>query len=206
MEALLNIVKLLYMTRDQGVILRPGDSKSAATLVRLRGYADCSYATHGNGKSHYSHCFDLVEENQHDDRSPLQKLFQTGMFYFKSYMAPTVDLTTAEGEAGALIECAKDAIFYRGVLQELHLQQVQPTPLYGDNDSTILLSTEYSNKHRRVRYMPPKIMWLMEQTKSHVLKMLRLGTTELPPNVGTKIGGGTEFNMKMKRVMGSTDI
>ena len=102
------------------MILRPGDSKSAVTLVRFRAYADFSYATHGNGKSHYSHCFDLVEEAQHDDRSPLSKIFQSGMFYFKSYMAPTVDLATAEGEAGALIECAKDAIFYRGLLKELH--------------------------------------------------------------------------------------
>ena len=171
--------------------------------MRLRGYADCSYAAHGNGKSHYSHCFDLVEENQHDDRSPLQKIFQTGMFYFKSYMAPTVDLATAEGEAGALIECAKDAIFYRGVLQELHLAQINATPLYGDNDSTIILATEYGNKHKRVRYLLPKIMWLMEHTKGQVLKFLRLGTTELPPDVGTKIGGGTEFNNKLNRVMGN---
>ena len=203
MEAHLNIVKLLYVTRDNGVTLRQGDSKSAATLIRLRGYADCSYATHGNGKSHYSHCFDLVEEQNHDDRSPLQKLFHTGMFYFKSYMAPTVDLATAEGETGALIELAKDGIFYRGVLKELHQEQVKPTPLYGDNDSTIILSTEYGNKHRRVRNMLPKIMWLMEQTKNQVFKMLRLGTKDLPPDVGTKIGGGTEFNNKMDRVMGS---
>ena len=118
-------------------------------------------------------------------------------------MAPTVDLATAEGEAGALIECAKDAIFYRGVLQELHLAQISATPLYGDNDSTLILATEYGNKHKRVRYMIPKIMWLMEQTKAQVLKFLRLGTTELPPDVGTKIGGGTEFNNKLNPVMGN---
>ena len=118
-------------------------------------------------------------------------------------MAPTIDLATAEGEAGALIECAKDAIFYRGILKELHLQQVHPTPLYGDNDSTIILATEYGNKHRRVRYMLLKIMWLMEQTKTQVLKMLRLGTKELPPDVGTKIDGGIEFQRKMDRIMGS---
>jgi len=171
-------------------------------MVRLRGYADCSYACHGNGKSQYSHCFDLVDEAEHDDRSPLQKIYQTAMFYFKSSIAPTVDLATAEGETGALIDLAKDAIFYRGVLQELHLQQIHPTPLYGDNDSTRILSTEYSNKHRRVRYMLPKIMWLMEQSKAQVLKMLRLGTTELPPDVGTKVGGGTEFENKMSKVMG----
>ena len=55
----------------------------------------------------------------------------TGMFYFKSYMAPKFDLATAEGETGALIELAKDGIFYRGVLKKLHQEQVKPTPLYG---------------------------------------------------------------------------
>ena len=45
----------------------------------------------------------------------------------------------------------------------------------------------------------------MEQTKAQVLKILRLGTTELPPDVGTKIGGGTEFDKKMNRVIGSKD-
>ena len=81
-------------------------------------------------------------------------------------MAPTVDLATAEGEAGALIECAKDAIFYRGVLKELHQEQVKATPLYGDNDSTMILATDYGNGHRNVRYTLPKNMWLMEQTKN----------------------------------------
>ena len=51
LDALLHIVRYLHGTRDRGLILRRGDSSSAATLVRLRGYIDMSFACHGNGKS-----------------------------------------------------------------------------------------------------------------------------------------------------------
>jgi len=87
-------------------------------------------------------------------------------------------------------------------LKELHQEQVEPTPMYGDNDSTIVLATSYSGKHKRIRYMLPKVMWLMEQTKARVFEMLRMGTKELPPDVATKLGVGPEYRNKMDRIMG----
>ena len=39
-----------------------------------------------------------------------------------------------------------------------------------------------------------------------ILLTLRLGTKELPPDVGTKIGGGIDFQRKMDRVMRSKII
>ena len=65
-----------------------------------------------------------------------------------------------------------------------------------------MLGTQYSGKHKRVRYILPKIMWLMEQTKGAVVKLLRLGTDVLPADVGTKNGSGTEWALKVKNVMG----
>ncbi len=203
MEALLHIVHYLYATRSKGVVLRRGDRHTAAAFVTLRGYSDCSFACHGNGKSQYYVCFDLVDTSDHPDETvPFRQTDNTGMFYFRSFMAPTVDLSTCEGETGTLVEAAKDGILFRGVLQELHQQQFKPTPLYGDNDATIQLATKYSGRHKRVRYMLPKINWLMEQTKGQIFKMLRLGTRLLPPDVGTKLGRGTEFTQKTEKVMG----
>jgi hypothetical protein len=46
------------------------------------------------------------------------------MFYLKSFMAPTVDLSSCEGEIGAAIEMTKDTIFFRGVLKELGQEQL----------------------------------------------------------------------------------
>ena len=72
-------------------------------------------------------------------------------------MAPTVDLNACEGEVGAMVELTKDAIFFNGILDELHQKQVKPTPLYNDNDASIMLATQYSGRHKRVRYMQPRI-------------------------------------------------
>ena len=202
MEAQIFLVHYLFGTKDKGLVLRRADNASARTLVQLRGYTDMSFACHSNGKSQYCICFDLVEKSPATSLNPLKRLYNTGMFYLKSFMAPTVDLATCEGEVGALVEGCKDGIFFRGVLKELHQDQVEPTPMYGDNDSTIVLATSYSGKHKRVRYMLPKVMWLMEHTKNRVFEMLRLGTKELPSDVATKLGVGPEYREKIDRVMG----
>jgi hypothetical protein len=201
-EALLHLLHFLWGTRDQGLILRRADAASAATLVRLRGYADCSFACHGNGKSHYCIGFDLIEESKHKEAFPFANLCQSGLFYLKSFMAPTVDLSSCQGEIGAAVELAKDTLFYRGVLAELGQIQVEPTPLYGDNDSARNLATHYDVSSKRVRYMIPKINWLLEQTKAEVLKMVRLRTEDLPVDIGTKHSTGTEWTKKVHRTMG----
>jgi len=201
MQALTFLIHYLWATKDKGVILR-GFKSSANMSVRLRGFTDCSFACHGNGKSHYCICFDLVNNTSQDDAHPFNQFVNTGMFYLKSFMATTVDLSSCQGETSATVESVKDAIFFRGILQELHHTQVKPTPIYGDNDSTRNLATHYDGSHKRVRYMLPKINWLMEQTTNNVIKMIRLGTQELPPDVGTKNGRGVEFSRKRDRVMG----
>ena len=50
--------------------------------------------------------------------------------------------------------------------------------------------------------MLPKINWLMEQTQAEVVKMVRLGTTELHVDIGTKNSRGPEFRVKRARTMG----
>jgi len=100
------------------------------------------------------------------------------------------------------VELAKDTIFYRGILSELHLTQMHPTPLYGDNDSTRSLAMHYYGSHKRVRYMLPKVNWLMEQTKGEVIKLVRMSTDIEPIDIVTKNGRGTNFYQKRDRVMG----
>lgn len=203
LSALMYLVHYLWATKEKGVVLRPSDQASGATFIKLRGYSDCSYACHGNGKSHYCYCFDLVDASESMmGTNPLKKIYNTGMFFFKSFMAPTLDLSSCQGETSTVVELTKDTIFYRGVLKELHQEQVQPTELYCDNNSTIMLATQYSGSHKRIRYMLPKINWLLEQTKAQVCKLIRLRTEELPPDVGTKNGRGSLFMDKRNRVMG----
>jgi hypothetical protein len=203
-EALVYLLNYLYFTKDRGVILRRSQLDKGAAWVKLRGFSDCSYACHDNGKSQYCVCFDLVDGREHlDDKVPYGAGSAcTGMFQLKSFMAPTVDLSSCEGEIGASVELTKDTIFYRGILQELGQGQMEPTPLYGDNDSTMSLATSFNNNHKRVRYMLPKIYWLMEHTKSQVVKFFRMGTKELPADVGTKHATGSEWVQKRSCLFG----
>ena len=196
MSALLYVVHYLIGTKDLGLRLRPGDSASAKTAVLLRAYADASCASHLNGRSQYCICFDLVP-------STLSSAFKTGMFYFKSWMAPSVDLSSTEAEIGTIVECAKDVVYYRGVMAELHLDQVEPTPLYNDNKSAITLATRYSGQNKRVRYMMTKINWLMEKTREQVYNLVYMASDMLPADFGTKRLQPSTFQSLRSRVLGS---
>jgi hypothetical protein len=202
MDALLYIIHYLYGTRDLGLRLRAGDKESAKIVVQLRAYADYSHACHGNGKGQYTVCFDLVDAARQAVVTPMERVYNTGMFYFKSWMAPTVDLSSCEGECGTIVEAVKDSILLQGCLEEMHQHQLAPTPVYNDNQSSITLATQYSGKHKRVRYMLPRINWLMEKTKQGIYNLQYLHTKELPADFGTKRMEGAPFTEGQVRVMG----
>ena len=50
--------------------------------------------------------------------------------------------------------------------------------------------------------MLPKIIWLMEQTKTEVIKLVRLATDDLHVDIGTMNGRGPQFHRKQDRTMG----
>ena len=93
MEALLQVVKYLYVTRDMALRLRAGDKAAAHTVVRLRGFADCGYTNHINGKSQYSNAWDIVDEDDCiDELNPIDLERSTGLICNRSWMPATVDL------------------------------------------------------------------------------------------------------------------
>jgi hypothetical protein len=202
LEALLQVTRYIFATKDMGLRLRAGNKAASATLVRLRGYADCGFAAHRNGRSQYCYGFDIVDGDECDESAPMDVGRKTGIINMKSSMATTVDLCTAECEGSTLVEATKDAIFYNGCLEEMHQKQIQPTPLYNDNKPTLQLATAYSGSHKRVRYMLPKVNWLMEKTKEQVVKFLHLITDKLPVDLGTKLHTGAVFRQKEAAVMG----
>ena len=128
----------------------------------------------------------------------MERVYNTAMFYFKSRMAPTDDLSSSEGECGTIVE----AVLPQGCHEEMHQHQLAPTPVYNDNQSSITLATQYSGKHKRVRYMLPRINWLMEKTKQGIYNLQYLHTKELPADFGTKRMGGASFTEGRVRVMG----
>ena len=127
---------------------------------------------------------------------------KTGLFHHKTTMGSCPDLATAECEISALVEETKDAVLLSGILHELHQSQLQPIPTYNDNQSSIHLGSTYSGNHRRVRYMLPKLNWLIEKVKSTFIKLIYLSTDKLPVDLGTKIHTGISHRRREQQVMG----
>jgi hypothetical protein len=173
----------------------------AQTLVKLRGYADAAFAVHceenGSGKSQYTECFDLVEDSDvlNDDN-------QTAMFYFRSINPSTVDLCPAEAEMGATVEATKTAILLRGILEELKQTSTKPVEIYNDNQPNILLSTKLSGHSKRVRYMMPRLNWMLEKVNEQHITLMYQNTNQLPADLGTKVHPPHEHKSKAIRVMG----
>jgi hypothetical protein len=93
-------------------------------------------------------------------------------------------------------------IYLREVLKELHQDQLQPTPVYNDNKSTITLGSKYSGSIKRVRYMVPRINWLMEQCHDRICELRYLHTSLLPPDMGTKVVSTVQFVHKRDSTLG----
>jgi len=190
------------MLLKRGLVLRAGDKDSANIIVKLQGYADYAHACHFNGRGQFTTCFNLVDGAAQTVIDPLRRVLTTGMFWLKSWMAPSAVLASTEGEATVIVECVKDAILLGGCLEEMHQTQLKPIPIYNDNQSAITLATRYSGNHRRVRYMLPKINWLMEKSKAGIYELLYMFTKLLPSDFGTKRLSGTPFKEGCNRTMG----
>ena len=65
-----------------------------------------------------------------------------------------------------------------------------------------MLSTQFSGKAKRVRYMMPRLNWMMEKVKEKVIKLKYLNTDLLPADFGTKAHQPKDHGRKLEMVMG----
>ena len=110
----------------------------------------------------------------------------SGMFYSKAKFATTVALSSTDAEHQSVVECVKTIILFRGVLEELHLAQLRPTPVFNDNKSQIILANQYSGRTKSLRYILPRISWLLSQVQQLKCRLYYTKTEDLTPDVGTK--------------------
>jgi hypothetical protein len=123
------------------------------------------------------------------------------MFFSKSRFATTTALSSTDAEHQAISECVKTIVLFRGVLEELHLSQLVPTPLFNDNESAIVLGMNFSGNTKNVRYMIPRITWLLEQVRAFTCELFHTGTSHLPPDVLTKPLEPEDFEKKRSLMM-----
>jgi hypothetical protein len=204
MEAMRRVVRYLWNTRGYGIRLRPGCEHGRASFVQLRAYADAAAGLMRNGRSRMAFGFDVVGTRRKDDVAPNQAVGggNTGLFYTKGFTSSTVQLSSTEAEHTCIVECVKSLVLFRGVLHELHLQQMSPTVVFNDNQSAITLGNDYSGNFNRVRHFVPKVYWLLEKVKEGVVRLEYLHTKRLPPDLVTKPLTGEDFRVKRMLLLG----
>jgi hypothetical protein len=203
MGALNRIIDFLYCTRDMCLTLRPGDQTMGRIFLLFRIFTDAGFASLPNAKSQLALMFDIVPADEHGQTAPpsIDDL-PTGMFFTKSFVCPTINLSSTDAESNGMLESVKLGIFIRACLADLHFPQLHPTPIFNDNEPTRSLCTKYSGNYKRMRYMLPKIMFLLEQFKARTYEPIHMDTDDLVADIGTKAVTGTPFLKKQRLLLG----
>jgi hypothetical protein len=170
----------------------------------LRGFADSGYASTPDGRSHYCFGFDLVpcDENGNVADEDSEE-YNTGLFFLKSAVNKLVALSSSDAEVTVMVECAKVGVVLRFILKELGHPQLHPTPLYNDNKSAINVTTEHSGEQKKMKYMFPRITYLMDLFNEKIIKQTYKETTKLQVDIGTKAVVGKDFKNKRKTMLGN---
>ena len=135
----LNPWNVFFSARDLGLTF------SNKGTLELIGYADASYLTHHDAKSHNGLAYSLGEGS-------------TACFFSKSSEQKLVTRSSVEAELYALGQCVCDIEWFRAILKILSSEQINPTPIFEDNQSA-MASAEGStivrncSEHLNMRYL-----------------------------------------------------
>jgi hypothetical protein len=189
-EALKRVVRYLKTTVHLELVYAAGSQAAADAIFTLYAWSDAAYLAHRDSKSHTGICYSYGDEG-------------TGKFYSASQKQKTVTLSSTESETYAATEAAKDIIFFRSILAELGFPQMQPTPLYIDNQSAIALGSNFSGNHKRVRHYMARINFLIDLVDKKFVELRYLPGTEHPADVLTKPKPRSSFEQGRDALLGA---
>jgi len=164
MRIVKRILKYLAVTRDYGVTYSKGK-------VILYGHADAAHNCYSDGKGHYGYTFSLGE---HD-----------GVFYAVSKKLKLVTLSSTESEYVALCEIAKEAIWLRGLLNDLGWFQEGPTVLFQDNMSIIDMVGGH-RRHQASKHIRPKFHITGNWVEQQEIILVHKASKEMIADILTK--------------------
>jgi hypothetical protein len=170
MYALGRIMKYLAGTINLGLTFNPSQREDLTTIFC---WVDAAYACHLDGKSHSGYCFSLGSHH-------------TGKFFCRSAKQANVTTSSTESECDALKEAAKEIEWMRFMMEELGFPQSEPTQIYEDNMSTIVLATKFSGNMKRVKHMMQTIHYILDLYKRSVIKISHVNTHDQIADMLTK--------------------
>ena len=115
------------------------------------------------------------------------------MFHSCSQKQKTHVLSTTEAELTTAVECTKEIMYLRNLMNEIGYAQLTPTTLYADNKSLITLATQYSGSQKRVKHYLSKINFMIEQVNNGIMHLEYLQSQNQTADTLSKPLGPSSF-------------
>ncbi|KAM6585079.1 hypothetical protein CsatB_012081 [Cannabis sativa] len=170
-EAMKWLLRYLLGSTEVGLNYKRRDNNRMIT-----GYSDADYAGDRDSRKSTSAYFFTLWGN---------------CISWKVQLQPVVALSTTESEYVAVTEAIKEAIWLKGLLDELKLLDEEPT-IYSDSQSCIHLCKN-PVFHDRTKHVEIKYHFIRDKVTQKVVQIEKVPTEENPSDIGTKVLPLTKF-------------
>ena len=169
MAAAKHVLRYLRGTDELGLCYRRPEDASQQCL--LQAYADASWmSVPGTSRSVSGYVF----------------MLNGGAISWKCKVQTTVALSTAEAEFDALCAAVREAVYLRGLLQEMGLAQVEPTTLFEDNQPCIQIAKNPVTSSR-TRHVALRFNFVREKLQAKLVALQYCPTEEMVADIMTKM-------------------
>ncbi|XP_062102836.1 secreted RxLR effector protein 161-like [Humulus lupulus] len=165
------VFRYLIKSMDVGLKFKKQDSRPT-----IEGYSDAGYAGDRDNKNSTSAYYFLIGGNCVSWRVQLQ---------------PVIALSTTKSEYIAITEAIKEAIWIRGLMEELRLLLNTPT-VYSDSQIGIHLCKN-PVFHDRTKHVEIKYHFIRDKVTQGTVQINKVPTDDNPADMGTKIVSLSKF-------------
>jgi Reverse transcriptase (RNA-dependent DNA polymerase) len=158
--------RYLIGTRHLGTVFSKGTGH-----IWAHGYADASYASHPDARSHSGNVFNLYPFS--------------GPIYVMSKKQSLVALSSTEAELEALKSMTTLVPWVRGFLLELGLDVKNSVPIFEDNEATIHLAHQDGN-WGRTRHFAVRYQYIRSQIEDNSIEVFHCPTNFMVSDIFTK--------------------
>jgi hypothetical protein len=177
------ILRYLNGTRHHGLLYT--HNKNTSDQVELVGYCDADWGGDTSDRKSTTGYCTMINGN---------------LISWSSKKQTTVALSSTEAEYMAITEVAKEIMWLRMILEELHVKIVTPTIIYVDNQSAIKIS-ENDTEHDRTKHIDIRHYFVRDLINSGHIKLQWLPTAEQLADIFTKPLGSATYTSLRDRLM-----
>ena len=164
--AVKRIFRYLKGTSNYGLLYSKNDD-AAGTMF---GYSDADWAG---------------DVNDRKSTSGYLFMMNGAAVSWRSRKQACVALSTAEAEYIALAITTQEATWMRKLLEDLHIQQVEPTVIYEDNQSAICIA-QNPQYHSKTKHIDIKYHFVREKVLDNTIELKYCPTNDMLADILTK--------------------